>query len=333
MGIKTLEELAKKLGVSRRTISRVLKDDKKVAEETHTRISKRLEKEKYFPNIHAASLASRKINVVGLVFPKGAFVNADFFAIDTIAGVAKAMSENNYQLMMFTQEKFNSEQCLRLYKSRLVSGLILVAIAEDDIAHAMEVKKYGVPVTLICSYCKSIDSFACNNVKGGYIATKRLIDIGRKRIAFIHGRENWFDAAERFKGYKKALVEIGMKFRREYVENGYFDFDGGETAMRKLLHLKEPPDAVFAANYKMTIGAIKVIKKSGGRIPKDIAVVGFDDMPVCEHFDPPITTVEQPLKDIAYESARVLLDLIDSPRKKKTHKKFFEPKLILRSTA
>lgn len=333
MSVKTLEELAKKLGISRRTLSRVLKNDKNVAEETRVRILKYLEREKYFPNIHAASLASKKINVVGLIFPKDTFIDADFFALDVLKGVATAMSDNNYQLMIFTQDKFNSEQCLKLYKSKLVGGLILVAIASDDIPQALEVKKHQVPIALISSYCEGIDSFGCDNLKGGYIATKHLIDSGRKKIAFIHGHENWFDAEERCKGYKRALAETGIEIRKEYIEPGYFSYEKGEIAMEKLLSLEDPPDAVFAANDRMAIGAIKAIKKSGKKVPQDIAVVGFDNIPLCEHFDPPITTVKQSMKDIAYESGKVLLDSIASPKKRKAQIRLFEPKLIVRNSA
>lgn len=332
MSAKTLEELARKLEVSRRTISRVIKGDSNVAEETRKRVLGHLERESYFPNIHAASLASRKVSVVGLVFPRDTFVNTDFFAIDTIKGIARATNENNYQLMMFTQNQFDVFQCLKLYKSKLVGGLILVSVSKEEAKGLPELKKGGVPTTLIFAYSKEIDSFGCDNVKGGYMATKRLIDTGRKRIAFIHGHESWFDAAARFTGYKNALSEAGMEFDPAYVEVGYFRYADAEVAMKKLLDLGNPPDAVFAANDRMAIGAIKAIRDSGRRVPDDIAVIGFDNIPLCELLDPPITTIEQPIADIAYESAVSLLNLIESPGRK-THIKYFEPKLIIRKSA
>ncbi|MFH1779004.1 MAG: LacI family DNA-binding transcriptional regulator [Candidatus Omnitrophota bacterium] len=333
MGAKTLEELAKKLDVSRRTLSRVLKSDRNVAEETRVRILKYLEREKYFPNIHAASLASKKVNTIGLIFPKNTFIDADFFAIDIINGVAKAASEGNYQLMIFTQDKFDSDQCLKLYRSRLVGGLIVVAILKDDIDHVSEVKRSQVPITLLCAYSKDVNSFGCDNIKGGYIATKYLIGKGKRKIAFIHGSKNSFDSEDRFNGYKKALSEAGIAVREEYVGYGNFNYDDGEVAMEKLSALEDPPDAVFAANDRMAIGVLKAIKKAGKRVPEDIAVIGFDNIPLCKHFDPPITTVMQPIKDIAYESTRALLDSIDLSHKKMAQIKLFEPKLIVRKSA
>lgn len=332
MSVRTLEDIAKKLKISRRTISRVLKNDKNVAKETRSRISEYLEKEKYFPNIHAASLASKRINVIGLIFPKDTFIDADFFTLDVLKGVAKAMSDNSYQLMIFTQDKFDSEQCLRLYKSRLVDGLILVAIASDDIPQAVEVKKERIPLALISSYCEGIDSFGCDNLKGGYIATKHLIDSGRKKIAFIHGHENWFDAQQRCNGYKRALAEAGIEIKKEYVEPGYFKYEKGEIAMEKLLSLEDLPDAVFAANDRMAIGAYRAIKKAGKKIPEDIAVVGFDNIPLAEHLDPSLTTIEQFMEDIAYESGKILLNSVTSPQKKKPQIRLFEPKLIVRNS-
>ncbi len=332
MSDNTLEDLAKKLAISRRTLSRVLKNDKNVAQETRERISKRLEKEKIYPNVHAASLASKKINVIGLIFPRGTFAEADFFAIDTIKGVARATEENDYRLMMFTQDKFDSIQCLKLYKSKLVGGLILVSLTKEDFVHFSDLKKNHVPISLLFAYSEEINSFGCDNRKGGCLATKYLIDSGRRKIAFIHGHEGWFDADERFKGYKQALSEAGFELRPEYVENGYFNYEEGEEAMNKLLALNNPPDAVFAANDRSAIGAIKAIRKSGRRVPEDIAVVGFDNIPLCELFDPSITTIEHPIKDIAYEAAKTLLGLIDNPRKKPSIR-LFEPRLIIRKSA
>ena len=332
MSVKSLEELAEKLNISRRTISRVLKNDKNVADGTRELILKHLDKEKYFPNIHAASLASKKINVIGLIFPKDTFINTDFFAIDTIKGVARAANENNYQLMIFTQGKFDGNQCLQMYKSKLVGGLILVAISKDDTEKLEELRKYQVPIALLFAYSDSADSFGCDNKKGGYIATKHLIDTGRKRIAFIHGHENWFDAEERFKGYKQALEEGGLRFRPDYVERGYFRYEDAEIATKKFLSLDSPPDGIFAANDRMAIGAIKAIKAAGKNVPEDIAVVGFDNIPICELFDPPITTIDQPVVDISYEAGSDLLNSINSPHKK-SFTRFFAPKLVVRKSA
>jgi DNA-binding LacI/PurR family transcriptional regulator len=332
MSAKTLEDLAVKLKVSRRTISRVLKNDRNVAEGTRERILKHLDKEKYFPNVHAASLASKKINVIGLIFPKDTFINSDFFTFDTIKGVASIASESNYQLMIFTQSKFDSDQCLQMYKSKLVGGLILVAISKEDTEKLKELRKHEVPVTLLFAYSAMADSFGCDNRKGGYIATKHLIDTGRRKIAFIHGHENWFDSAERFIGYKEALAEAGLQLRPDYTERGYFKYEDAELAARKFLTLDDPPDAIFAANDRMAIGAIRATKAAGKKVPEDVAVIGFDNIPICELFDPAITTIEQPLADIAYEAGSDLLNSINAPHKKSTLR-YFEPKLIIRKSA
>lgn len=332
MSDNTLEDLAKKLAISRRTLSRVLKNEKNVAQDTRERISKHLEKEKVYPNVHAASLASKKINVIGMVFPKGTFKEADFFAIDTIKGIATATEENNYQLMIFTQDKFDSTQCLRLYKSKLVGGLILVSLTKEDFAQFSDLKKNQVPISLLFAYSEKIDSFGCDNQKGGYLATKHLIGLGRRKVAFIHGEEGWFDADERCKGYKQALAEAGIEFRPEYIGNGHFSYEGGEAVMKEMLSLDNPPDAVFAANDRSAIGAVRAIKEAGRRVPEDIAVVGFDNIPLCELLDPTITTIEHPIKDIAYEAAKTLLDLINNPNKKPSMR-LFEPRLIIRKSA
>lgn len=333
MSAKTLQEIAERLNISRRTISRVLKNDKNVAGDTRARVLKYFEKEKYFPNVHAASLALKKSNVIGLIFPKSIFINADFFVTDTIKGVAEAIEGNDYQLMIFTQDKFNNDQCLKLYNNKSVGGLILVAIAKEDMARCLDLRKNQVPVSLLFSYSKEFNSFGCDNKKGGYLATKHLIDSGRRNIAFIHGHENWFDAQERYEGYKRALAEAEMEFKPEYVERGYFSYEGGVEAMKRLLALDKPPDGVFAANDRMAIGTIRTVKTSGKKVPDDIAVAGFDNIPLCELFDPAITTIEQPVKDIAYAAAKALLDSIASlGEERKAQIRLFEPKLIIRNS-
>jgi len=334
MNAKTLEVIAKRLSISRRTLSRALNSDKNVADDTRARILKHMEKEKYFPNINAANLASKKSNVIGLIFPKNTFTKADFFVIETMKGVAEAMEQANYQLMVFTQNEIGNTQCLKLYKSKMVFGLILVAISKENFAQVEELRKNNAPLSLLFAYYDRVNSFGCDNLKGGYLATKHLIDRGRKKIAFIHAASGWIDAEDRFEGYKKALSEAGMEFKKDYVENGFFDYEPGEAAMQKLLKANDPPDAVFAANDRMALGAVKAVKKSGRRIPEDIAIVGFDNMPLCELFEPSITTVEQPVKDIAYAGGKALIDAIRfNTQKKKPQTILFEPKLIIRESA
>jgi LacI family transcriptional regulator len=331
---KTLKTIAEKLNISRRTLSRVLKNDKNVAPETRERVIKFLEKEKYYPNFHAAQLASKKkVKIIGLILPKGAFLNADYYIIEILRGVAQVAEENEFEIMLYSHEHFETLSCLKLYKSRLVGGLMLVAMGRDDFEVALELKKEKVPFILINSHYDKIDSVNCNNKLGGYLATSYLIESGRKKIAFIHGHKKWVDAIDRFEGYRKALKEAKIPFDKDYVEFGYFAFEYAEAATKRLLNLRQPPDAIFAANDNMAIGAINAIKKAKLNVPKDIAVIGFDNIPTCEHFDPPITTVNQPLRRIASLGIKRLIEIMTADKKIHSQTKFVKPKLIIRKSA
>ena len=331
---KTLNELAEKLNISRRTLSRVLKNDSMVAEGTKKRIKGFLEKEEYYPNFHAASLASKtKVKIISLIFPKGAFLNADYYVIEILRGVSLAAEENGYEVMLYSQESFEASACIRLYKSKLVGGIVLTGIARNNFEVLRKMKKEKVPFVVINSHYRQTDSFACDNKLGGYLAVKHLINSGRRRIAFIHGHKDWIDAIDRFEGYKKALEEAKIPFNKDYLEFGYFGFKQGKLAAAALLNLKPRPDAIFAANDQMAMGAIKAIRERKLKVPRDVAVVGFDDNPACEHFTPPITTISQPLREVAYLGAKRLIEVMSTDKQLSPHLKLIKPAFILRMSA
>ena len=331
MNPKTLKEIAKELKVSRFTIARVLRDEKYVSEKTRNLILNYLKKNPYVPNIHSTILSSGKVNILGLVFFGDASVLTEFYTQEIIKGTSEAAKNEGYQLMLFTQDKFDSFECLKLYMSRLVAGLILPGVGKNNFKDVLGLKHKKVPLVLVCSHLNDISSFACDNVRGGYLATKHLLDSGRKRIAYLSGRKNWVDAVDRFKGYKKALKEKGKNIIEEYVQwdDGHGNYE--EKAIKNLLALKEPPDAIFVANDRMALAAMSIIKQAGKNIPQDIAVIGFDNMPSCENFSPPLSTVAQPIKDIAFVATKSLIKIISSG-KDKDYTRFFKPELVIRQS-
>ncbi|MFH0839341.1 MAG: LacI family DNA-binding transcriptional regulator [Candidatus Omnitrophota bacterium] len=330
----SLEKIARKLRLSRRTLSRAIKNEGYVSSAVRKRILLCLKKNNYTPNFYASVLASKRTNVIGLLFPRGAFGGEpEFYIQEVLRGVERAVKEKGYQLMLFAQERYNNDECLKLYKSRLVAGLLITASAQDDYPELYKMKSNRIPLVLINASYRGFNSFDTDNIKGGYAATAYLIAHGRKRIAFIHGHKNWINADDRFKGYKRALAEAHIPFRKKYVQFGYFDCNKGRVATEKLLSLKIPPDAIFAANDKMAIGAIQAIKRSKKKIPSHIALVGYDNHPLCEHIDPPLTTVYQPIGEIAYQACLRLIELISFQKTSRlVVRKLFNPQLIIRDS-
>lgn len=333
MASASFKEIGKKLKISRFTVARVLRGEKYVSEKTRALVLDYLKKEPYVPNVHSSVLFSGKVNILGLVFLGESFFSMEFYIQEIIKGVSEVAKKEGYQLMLFTQETLNSSDCLRLYLSKQVAGFILPSIGKDNFKDIIELKDKKVPLVLLCSHLKDVSSFDCDNVTGGYLATKYLLDSGRKRIAFLHGNNNWIDAEDRFKGYKKALEEKGKEVKKEYVQYSLNDtrHDYENIATERLLALKEPPDAIFTVNDRMALAVMSAVKSKGRDIPRDIAVVGFDNVPSCENYSPPLTTIAQPIKDMAVAATQSLIKMVSSG-KSHDYTRFFKPNLIIRKS-
>jgi LacI family transcriptional regulator len=334
MSAKTLKEIAEKLNVSRFTVSRVIRNEKYVSEKKRKLVLDYLKKEPYFPNAHSKMLFYGKVPVVGLVFPGEAAVMLEFYAQEIIKGVGKAIKKSNFHLMLVTQDSFNYQECLKLFKSRMVGGFMFPAIGRNNFPDIKQLRKEGIPQVLICSHLKGIPSYDCDNVKGGYMAAEHLIKGGRKKIAFLHGHRNWVNASDRCKGYKKALTDNNIKLNADYIKYTHKRSELGfeENAIKELLALKSRPDAIFAANDRIAIACIKALRKRNIKVPKDIAVMGFDNMPTRENLYPALSTVEQPIQEIAYAAAQEFMKTASSDKKLVgTH--LFEPKMVIRKSA
>ena len=166
MSAKSLKEIAEKLKVSRFTVSRVIRNEKYVSEKTRKLVMDYLEKEPYFPNAHSKMLFYGKVPVVGLVFPGEASVMLEFYAQEIIKGVCKAVKERNFHLMLVTQDNFNYQECLKLFKSKMVGGFIFPGIGKNNFTDIQELKKERIPLVLLCSHFKSVPSYDCDNVTG-----------------------------------------------------------------------------------------------------------------------------------------------------------------------
>lgn len=333
MASKSLKEIGQKLKLSRFTVARVLRNEKYVSERTRRLVLNHLKREPYIPNVCSALLSSGKTNFLGLVCPGDAFFSMEFYLQEIIRGVTETARQEGYQPMVFSQETFDSLECQKLYLSRLIGGFILPAIGAESHEGILELRSKQIPLVLLCSHLKGVTSFDCDNAFGGYLATKHLLSTGRERIAFIHAHKNWIDVEDRFQGYQKALKEAGKPARKEYVQYnrspGSSDYE--KLAVKKLLSLPNPPDAIFVANDRMALAVMSAIQQAGKKIPEDIAVIGFDDIPSCRSFSPPLSTLAQPVKEMAREATKSLIKMISLGEK--TGTRFFKPKLVVRESS
>ncbi|GIH90410.1 LacI family DNA-binding transcriptional regulator [Planobispora siamensis] len=315
----TLEKVAARAGVSRATVSRVVNGSPQVKPEIREVVMRAVEELGYVPNLAARSLVTQRADSIALVFPEPparVFSDDPMFA-SIIRGVSQEMDLADKQLvLMLSGSPRGQERVERYTTSRHVDGVILASLHGADPLPAALARR-GVPVVcggrpIAGGGPPSVDM---ENVGGAEQAVRHLVASGRRRIATIAGPQDMIAGIDRLTGYRNVLRDSD---RRSIVAVGDFTRDSGATAMRQLLRDDPALDAVFAASDMMALGALQVLRQSGRRVPDDVAVVGFDDVPAAAYAEPPLTTVRHPIHDMGRELARLVLSLasgedVDTP--------------------
>jgi DNA-binding LacI/PurR family transcriptional regulator len=310
------QDVAKLAGVSRTTVSFVLNDvpGVKITDETRQRVLQAARELNYYPTAAARSLASGKTKRIGLVLGEGKKrLAVDAFLPAFLQGVTASVHRHGYLLVLQMAEDVPSHEAYsRLIREQQVDGLILSGPRSDD-PLLSELAEDEFPLILH----GRLDSCAMpwvdvDNKAGAYQAVTHLIGLGHRRIGFISNAPMSYSGAQaRFAGYKQALREHGLPVREELVRTAAFLPETGQKAVRELLALPERPTAVFAASDVVAIGVMSAIQSAGLAIPTDIAVVGFDDIFLAAHTQPPLTTVRVPAYGLGWTAAEVLISLIE----------------------
>jgi LacI family transcriptional regulator len=294
-------------------VSRVINDvDRhKVSEETRARVLEIARSLRYRPNPQAVSLVRRKPpDTLGLFVPYNSHVFDSFYFTEIIRGAVDASNARGMNITLFIpgRDATQRERPEEVMRRSGVAGLILIGTSiNDPVTAGLRDGRLPFVVASNSATTPDVTTVDCDNVTGALEATRHLIRLGRRRIAFIAGPDTSSNAKDRLTGYRLALEEAGIPFDPALVASGGFEEPGGREAMRALLGRVARPEAVFAANDVMAIGAMKVCKRAGLRIPQDIAFVGFDDVPLAEHVEPALTTVHQPIYQIGRRAAETLI--------------------------
>jgi LacI family transcriptional regulator len=310
----TLERIAELSGVSRSTVSRVVNNDPNVRESTRSKVLRIMEQEHYRPNLAARGLASGRTDVIGLVIPVGlSVVFTDPFYPLLMQGIADESRNRDRFVMLWLAEPEYERQTIEQVVSRgVVDGVIIAASAPEDPLVDM-LMDAGKPFVMVGRHLARTDvSFVdIGNHEAARNITRHLLRLGARRIATITGPPQMIAGSERLSGYRDALESAGIAFDPALIATTDFTAQSGAAAMSQLL--EQQPDAVFAANDAMAIAAIRAIRRAGLRVPEDIAVVGFDDIPGAAEIDPPLTTVRQPIRRLGSTAATTLIELIADP--------------------
>ncbi|HEY3267000.1 MAG TPA: LacI family DNA-binding transcriptional regulator [Armatimonadota bacterium] len=311
----TLREIAQMAGVSVATVSRVVNDvDRhKVSDATRNRILEIARSGRYRPNPQAVSLVTRRPpNTLGLVIPYNSHVFESFYFTEIIRGAVDAAADHGMSIALFVP---NRDAPASAYHDTLgkggalaaAAGVLLIGTRVNDPA-IRQCRESKIPFVVVSNSVPDpdVNSVDCDNRSGAQEATRHLLRLGHTRIAFIGGPEGSANARDRLAGYQTALAEAGIFEDPALIAGGQFEEQRGRNAMQRILARGVRPTALFAANDVMALGAMKALKREGLRVPDDVAVVGFDDVPLAQHVEPALTTVHQPIYQLGRRAAEIL---------------------------
>lgn len=312
----TITDVAREAGVSIATVSRVVNRGYGVADATAARVQKVIDDLGYESNLVARSLRSTRTNVIG-------FLSSDFepFSAGVLQGAARAVRGTGYDLVLYStgaEAGADSRGWEQRHLSRiggsLTDGTILVTpwVTEVDSA---------TPVVAVDPKAGATDipTVVSENRQGAILAVEHLLGLGHRRIGFVAGRADLESGQQRLEGYYEALRTAGVVVDDELVERGDYDPDTAAGSVRRLLSRPDRPTAIFAANDVSAIRAIVVAREFGLRVPEDLSVVGFDNIPFAAEVAPPLTTVDQSIEQLGYEAVQLLIRLIEDPKTDPVH--------------
>ncbi|MFJ3492579.1 LacI family DNA-binding transcriptional regulator [Streptomyces sp. NPDC086091] len=310
----TLEAVAARAGVSRATVSRVVNGGDGVREPLVERVRRAVDELGYVPNQAARSLVTKRHDAVAVVIaePETRVFADPFFALQ-LRGISKELTYRDNQLvLLLTEGRDDHTRVARYLAGGHVDGALVFSLHVDDPLPGL-IQGAGVPTVFggrpgWSDGTKDVVYVDCDNRGGAREAVRHLAGLGRTRIAHITGPLDQTSAADRLAGFRDVRGDADPRL----VVESDFTFGGGERAMRTLLDRCPDVDAVFAANDLTAVGALRVLRERGRRVPEDVAVVGFDDMlPITEQADPPLTTVRQDIEEMGRIMARLLLRHLD----------------------
>src|SRR5688572_15924427 len=300
----TIRDVAREANMSLATVSRVLNGSGPVSDKTRRLIREVAGKMRYVPHSGARSLITSKTETLGVLLPD---LYGEFFS-EVIRGMDDTAQRNGFHLLISRAyaDRHGIETAIRAMRGR-VDGV--VAMSPDLDAESLLNLPSTIPVVLLCSVSRGneIDSLTIQNCRGAREMVTHLVSLGHKRIAIIKGSPRNYDAAERLRGYRIALREAGIAPDASLELVGNFTEAGGYSAAVELLAMKVRPTAIFAANDSMAIGALSALRESGVLVPEDVAVAGFDDIPLARYMDPPLSSVHVPICDLGARAVEMLL--------------------------
>ena len=331
--MSTIYEIAKQVGVSTATVSRALNNKGYVKEELKHRIWAKAEELDYVPNALAKSLVNKLTQIITLIIPD---ISNPFFAL-VARGVEDTAYNYVYSLLMCNTDgsKVKEKKYVAVARERQADGIIFIGSIMSK-NYLEELAQNKIPIVVADRYVDglNVDKVLNDNLKGAKEAVRHLVRLGHQAIATIRGPQTTQTGLDRYIGYEKAMKESLLEPRQDWVREGDFKESTGYYETKQLLELREPPTAIFAANDLMAIGALSAIEEAGLRVPHDIAIVGYDDIPLASKVRPRLTTVAQLKYELGQQAAETLIWRLNNPEQyKRPETLVLQPRLVIRESS
>ena len=311
----TIRDVAAQAGVSVATVSKVINGRYGVAADTTARVNAVINALGYQASLVAQSLRNHRTNVIGILV-----ADLEPFSAELLKGAADAIRGSGFEMVVYSAGGLADDHVgwERRYLSRLsgtlIDGAVLVTPTVVDV-------NYGAPIVAIDPHTgqSGLPTIDSDNLRGGQLATAHLLGLGHRRIAMLSGRPDLESSRLREQGYRQAMAAAGVPVREDLVMVGGYDAQASAECTRTLLTSADPPTAIFAANDVSAIAAIQAAVGLGLRVPADLSVVGFDNIPESALCAPPLTTVNQPIRQMGERSIQLLLRLMRGDHVEATH--------------
>ncbi|PLR35123.1 transcriptional regulator RbsR [Chimaeribacter coloradensis] len=309
----TMKDVARLAGVSTSTVSHVINNNRFVSDSIREKVLVAIETLNYAPSALARSLKINQTHTIGMLLT----ASSNPFYAELVRGVERSCYERGYSLIICNTEgdvdRMNRN--LEMLLQKRVDGLLLMC-TETHIPSQDALRRYpSLPIVMMdwAPFGDANDIIQDNSLLGGELATRYLLSQGYRRIACIAGPQDKTPARARLAGFQRAMDQAGLPVPEEYIIYSDFEFQGGMTAMSRLLALPQPPEAVFTSNDAMAVGVYQALYQHGLSIPADMAVIGYDDIELAQYMTPPLTTVHQPKDDLGELAIDTLLHRLNNP--------------------
>ena len=309
----SIKDVAKAANVSYSTVSRALANSPRVKPETRQQIQHIAAEMGYLPSAVARSLVTRRTNIIGVVVT----TITDLFFAEVIHAIEETALKQKYNVILTNsgREPERELEAIRTLRERRVDGIILVSAgtSKEDLS---AVKGTGTPTVIINNARREHIGYSVevDNLSGGLEATAHLLSLGHRRIAYIAGPTREWDGIERQSGYEQALRAFGLQPEPSLIVRGGDRPEAGMQAMEQLLALPCHPTAVFCYNDLVALGAMRAARTAGLQVPQELSIVGFDDIDLAPFFEPALTTVAQPKRQMGEKAVQMILELLAGDR-------------------